>query len=82
MKIFRNEVKAFECDLCYKSCKEKFILKKHMKTLHGGAKDFSCDMCKKLFREKHHLQEHIKMIHVGGNQGFSLLQMQEIFWAE
>ena len=49
---------------CSKEYKNKFNLKKHVKTIHFGKKPFSCLICNKKFVSKQNLREH-RFIHSG-----------------
>ena len=56
MKI-HDELKAFRCGVCFKSCLSKSQLKIHYRT-HTEEKPFACQNSDKQFEQKGHLVRH------------------------
>lgn len=53
------------CKLCGKLFKQRRILAKHVKLIHGGAGAFQCDVCDKTFRTRYDMQAHSRRVHEG-----------------
>lgn len=57
MEVFEEDVRKFQCDICYKTFRRRDGLKKHKK-IHTGERNFKCDICGKAFIEKGKLSIH------------------------
>jgi hypothetical protein len=57
-------VKAQYCDHCDYSCMQKYLLKRHIKSVHLKQKDFHCDQCDYSCSQKGNLNNHIKAVHL------------------
>ena len=56
----------YKCDICEKVIKNKMILQKHYKLMHGGSrKVHHCDICAKSFSLQNYLKRHIHIVHDG-----------------
>lgn len=47
------------CDVCQKSFKKTYCLKRHMR-IHSGDKPYSCQKCQSKFTQSSHLKKHLK----------------------
>ena len=57
---------SVQCDLCEKSVKSTFYLKRHMRKMHSitkGEESFVCDVCPSSFKLKEYLTRHVKKVH-------------------
>ena len=57
---------SVHCDLCNKSVKSTFYLKRHMRIMHSLTEDkesFVCEVCPSMFKLKEYLNRHVKKVH-------------------
>ena len=59
----------YKCEVCCRKFVDKYVLKKHLSTVHGAGdvKTFQCDSCSRMFKEKSKLKRHISRVHGVGN---------------
>lgn len=55
--VSTDELKRFQCEVCYKSFSQKNNVLRHLKT-HTGEKLFQCEMCHKSFSQNCNLVRH------------------------
>ena len=58
----QNLDKSHQCDQCPKNFAHKFLLARHIRSVHEGVK-FSCEQCDQKFTEKWSLKSHILGVH-------------------
>lgn len=60
----RKESEPVECEHCHHMFKNKYILKTHIKNIHGENRQrFECEHCHKTFASKYYLAKHINDKH-------------------
>ena len=52
-----------ECEICRKTFKSSYDLKKHVQYGPHSDKQFSCEECSNSFPRKDNLAKHVKMVH-------------------
>eukprot|EP00088_Acartia_fossae_P003431 TRINITY_DN11441_c0_g1_i2.p1 TRINITY_DN11441_c0_g1~~TRINITY_DN11441_c0_g1_i2.p1 ORF type:complete len:400 (+),score=105.06 TRINITY_DN11441_c0_g1_i2:149-1348(+) len=60
--LTENGVESWQCLICYKICKRKFIMKDHISSLHQGQRH-TCHVCYKQYATRNSLQNHISTYH-------------------
>ena len=60
---------SFSCNTCEKEFGKKFILKRHISSVHEGKKPNDCGQCGKKFAQKTALEQHVLTVHEG-NKSF------------
>ena len=50
----------FNCPICQKNFKNKYILKSHISIVHIGEKSFKCETCGQNFNRKESLKKHVR----------------------
>ena len=58
----QNLDKSHQCDKCPKNFAHKFLLARHIRSVHEGVK-FSCEQCDQKFTEKWSLKSHVLGVH-------------------
>ena len=70
--------RAFKCQICKKSYKEKRTLERHILTIHAvgekGIKILKCDQCNGNFDNISLLKTHIRRVHENKTKGWALFQ--------
>ena len=51
------------CEQTFTGKNGKFMLKRHIKSLHEGSRDFKCKLCDKTFAENNPLFKHVRRVH-------------------
>ncbi|XP_077299972.1 uncharacterized protein LOC143920855 [Arctopsyche grandis] len=52
--------KMFICDLCGRSFEFKYMVRRHMVSLHSAATSYYCEPCNRYFGQKSHLVRHMR----------------------
>jgi len=52
-----------ECDMCGKSFKTRFNLRRHVQMVHTQERSHQCKECSALFKLKSHLKAHVEQVH-------------------
>jgi len=64
LSIPSEEGESWQCLVCGKVCKRKYILKDHVQSLHmHSSSGHVCDICYKVYKTKNSLQNHISTYH-------------------
>ena len=58
-----NQIKNFQCQLCFKTFISRFTLRKHNLQVHGIKDSLICQICEKGFSRKAHRQRHMRVVH-------------------
>jgi len=59
-----EEGESWQCLVCGKICKRKYILKDHVQSLHtNSGPGHACDICYKVYKTKNSLQNHVSTYH-------------------
>ncbi|CAH0549338.1 unnamed protein product [Brassicogethes aeneus] len=57
-EVLKNE--TFLCSICGTCCKDKYLLKRHIKNVHAAEKNFKCTICERVFASSKYLRAHEK----------------------
>jgi len=62
-----NGIESWQCLLCSKISKRKYILKDHVDSIHLAKSDNTCQLCGKVYLTKNSLQNHMSTYHKNVN---------------
>ena len=60
---FIHETETFECEICNKTFSQKWILKRHVSSVHENKNSFGYEICEKTFPDKGRLNRHVSFVH-------------------